>query len=117
MSLKYFIILLICYCNAKNTMIYLIHKLNKLTEAKGVNEMNKELLLESLKGYITTIDETMKVDLIRFIEDEGLEVTDELLIYLWDGIKNIEGIKRAGHTIKLLKEIKIEITKSFIVYR
>lgn len=79
--------------------------------------MNKEELLESLRCYISTIEETMTISLINFIEDEGLEATDELLIYLWNGIKNIKGIKRASHTLILSKGTKTEITKTFTVYK
>jgi len=79
--------------------------------------MNKEELLESLKCYISTIDETIKVDLIRFVEDEGFDATNELLIYLWDEIKSIKGIKRDSHTLILSKGTKTEITKTFIINR
>jgi hypothetical protein len=79
--------------------------------------MNKEELLESLKCYISTIDETITISLINFIEDEGLEATDELLIYLWNGIKNIKGIKRASHLLKSVNGINTQIAKTFIVYK
>jgi hypothetical protein len=79
--------------------------------------MNKEELLESLKCYISTIDETIKVNLVSYIEDEGLEATEELLQYLYNNIKNLKGIKRAGHTIKFIGNEKVEIVKCIIVYR
>jgi hypothetical protein len=79
--------------------------------------MNKEELLESLKCYISTIDETIKVNLVSYIEDEGLEATEDLLQYLYNNIKTLKGIKRAGHIIKFIGDEKVEIIKCIIVYR
>jgi hypothetical protein len=79
--------------------------------------MNKEELLESLKCYISTIEETIRVDLIRYVKDEGIEPTDDLIQYLYNNIKDLKRVKRSGHTIKFLNGIKTEIVKAIMVYR
>jgi hypothetical protein len=55
---------------------------------------NKELL-NQLNNQIEALhnEEGGIIDLINLIEDEGLEVTDNLVTYLWNNIKDNSNIK------------------------
>jgi hypothetical protein len=55
---------------------------------------NKELL-QGLKNIIEHFEqqEGGTINLIRLIEDEGEEVTDELILYLWNNVKDSKNIK------------------------
>jgi hypothetical protein len=70
--------------------------------------MNKEELLDLLKYYTSTVNKTITISLINFIEDEEIEVTDELLQYLYDGIKDLEGVKPSRLVNCLVTTISIQ---------
>lgn len=56
----------------------------------------KNELLNGLKNMIEDFEQNEggSINLITLIEDEGQDVTDELLIYLWDSVKNRKNVKR-----------------------
>jgi Leucine-rich repeat (LRR) protein len=72
--------------------------------------INNQELLNQLNNQIESLhfSEGGIINLINLIEDEGLEVTDNLIIYLWNNIKDNNHIK-AKRTIN-------NIPTSIIVY-
>ncbi|WP_252251138.1 hypothetical protein [Clostridium sp. VAP52] len=57
--------------------------------------MNKHEILENVISYINDLSESFSIDLIEFIGEElETEVTEGLLIYIWDNIKDIKGVQR-----------------------
>jgi hypothetical protein len=66
--------------------------------------MIKEELLQGLKNQIEELQEGGVINLVDLIEDEGEEATKNLLIYLWNGVKNLN-IRSA----KVVNDIAITI--------
>jgi RNase adaptor protein for sRNA GlmZ degradation len=46
-------------------------------------------LLQGLKNYIESLQDGGKINLIDFIEDEGFDVTDNLLAELYQGVRDM----------------------------
>lgn len=76
----------------------------KLAEQEQ-NILNQDML-QGLINYIEALEDGGVINLESFIEDEGINPTDELLMYLYNGAKHLnittkETINNVPHSIKV----------------
>ena len=67
--------------------------------------MNKELL-QGLTNQIESLQDGGIINLVSFIEDEGIEATEDILMYLYDNTKHLnikvkESINNTPQSIKV----------------
>jgi ATP-dependent RNA circularization protein (DNA/RNA ligase family) len=70
--------------SSRNNFDWLEYKLAEQEQ----NILNKDML-QGLINYIEALEDGGIINLVNFIEYEGIEVTDELLMYLYNNTKHL----------------------------